>query len=79
MENGPETKYCRIAEAAQKAGVSKQTLQYYLLLGLLEPSQRSASGQQLFDEKAVDRIMLIKKMNTGYPLRDIRDIFLKKK
>lgn len=76
----PPAKLLRIAAAAQAAGVSKQSLQYYLLVGLLEPSTRSASGQQFFDEKALERIRLVKKLNdSGYPLREIREIFLRDK
>ncbi len=68
-----------ISKAANQAGVSKQTLQYYLMVGLLEPTARRANGAQLFDLEAINRIKLIKKLNdTGYPLREIRDIFLNK-
>ena len=67
----------RTGDAADAAGVSKQTLQYYLLVGLIEPTKRSTTGQQYFDEKAVERIRLIKQLNeSGYPLREIREIFL---
>ena len=44
--------------------------------GSIEPAQRTESGQQLFDQKNIERIRLIKHLNTGYPLREIRDIFL---
>ena len=69
----------RIGRAAQMAGVSKQSLQYYLLVGVVECTQRSGSGQQLFDSDAVERIRLVKELNeSGYPLREIRDIFLRR-
>lgn len=72
-------KWFRIAQAAEVAGVSKQSLQYYLMVGLIEPTRRSESGQQFFDQSAVDRIKLIKSLNdSGYPLREIRDIFLRR-
>ncbi|MBI9018774.1 MAG: MerR family transcriptional regulator [Phycisphaerae bacterium] len=68
-----------ISRAAKQAGISKQTLQYYLMVGLLEASGRTKSGAQLFDHKAIERIQLIKKLNdSGYPLREIREIFLHK-
>ena len=68
----------RTAEAARAAGVSKQSLQYYLLVGLLEASVYTPSGQQLFDAKAVERIRFIRQLNeSGYPLREIREIFLR--
>lgn len=78
MSGDEKTPCWRIGKAAELAGVSRQTLQYYLLLGLLEPTKRTSHGQQLFDEEALERVRLVKRMNdSGYPLREIRDIFLK--
>jgi len=67
----------RTSQAAHAGGVSKQTLQYYLMCGLIEPTKRTPSGHQLFDQKTIERIKLVKQINeSGYPLREIRDIFL---
>lgn len=67
----------QVGAAAAKAGVTRQQLQYYLMVGLLEATRVSDSGRRLFDDKAVERIKLIKKLNqSGYPLRAIRDLFL---
>ena len=66
-----------IGIAAKKAGISRQSLQYYLMVGLLEPTEVTPTGRRLFDEKAIERIKLIKKLNdSGYPLRAIRELFL---
>ena len=66
-----------IAKAAEKAGISRQTLQYYLMVGLLEPAEVTPTGRRLFGEKQVEQAKLIKKLNdTGYPLRAIRDLFI---
>ena len=66
-----------IGEAAKKAGVSRQSLQYYLMVGLLQPTEVSPTGRRQFDRHAVDRIRLIKKLNdSGYPLRAIRELFM---
>ena len=66
-----------IGTAAKKAGVSRQTLQYYLMVGLLEPTDVTPSGRRLFDERSIERIKVIKKLNdSGYPLRAIRELFL---
>ena len=47
------------------------------MLGLLGPTEVTATGRRLFDLKAIATIKLIKKLNdTGYPLRAIRDLFL---
>jgi len=70
-------KLMQIGAAAEKAGVSRQSLQYYLMVGLLEATEVSSTGRRLFDAKAVQRIKLIKKLNeSGYPLRAIRDLFM---
>ncbi|MFC1760703.1 MerR family transcriptional regulator [Planctomycetota bacterium] len=66
-----------IGEAAKKAGVSRQSLQYYLMVGLLEPTKVSDTGRRLFNHQAVERIKLIKRLNkSGYPLRAIRELFI---
>ena len=78
-QNSGAGKLVRIGQAAEAAGVSKQSVQYYLMVGLLEPTGHSPGGQQLFDGKAIERVRLIKKLNeSGYPLREIREIFLRR-
>ncbi len=72
-----KTELMAIGQAAEKAGISRQSLQYYLMIGLLEPTETTATGRRLFDQKAVERIRLIKKLNdSGYPLRAIRELFM---
>ncbi len=66
-----------IGVAAKKAGISRQSLQYYIMVGLLEPTETTPTGRRLFDKKSVERIKLIRKLNqSGYPLRAIRELFL---
>ncbi len=72
-----KNKLMPIGAAAKKAGISRQSLQYYLMVGLLEPTKITSSGRRLFDEKSIERVKLIKKLNdSGYPLRAIRELFL---
>jgi MerR family mercuric resistance operon transcriptional regulator len=72
-----KSKLTSIGAAAKKAGISRQSLQYYLMVALLEPTEITPTGRRLFDEKAIERIKLIKKLNdSGYPLRAIRELFL---
>lgn len=69
----------QIGKTAQKAGVSKQSLQYYLMVGLLDPTSVTPSGRRMFDSAAVERIRLIQKLNkSGYPLRAIRELFMER-
>lgn len=66
-----------IGAAAKKAGVSRQSLQYYIMIGLLEPAEITPTGRRMFSDKEIKRIKLIKKLNnSGYPLRAIRELFL---
>lgn len=72
-----KSKLAPIGAAAKKAGVSRQSLQYYLMVGLLEPTEVTPTGRRLFDDKSIERIKLIKKLNkSGYPLRAIRELFM---
>lgn len=72
-----EEKLSSIGKAAEKAGVSRQSLQYYLMLGLLEPAKVTESGRRYFDKEKIEKIKLIKRLNqSGYPLRAIRDLFM---
>lgn len=66
-----------IGKTAELAGVSRQSVQYYLMVGLLEPTETTATGRRLFGPKAIERIRLIRQLNdSGYPLRAIRELFL---
>jgi len=66
-----------IGAAAKKAGISRQSLQYYLMVGLIEPTEVTPTGRRMFDDTSVRRIKLIKKLSdSGYPLRAIRELFL---
>jgi len=68
----------RISEAAEAAGVSRQTVEYYIMLGLLEPVRKSGSTGRWFDKKLIRRIRLIHQLNqSGYTLRAIRETYLR--
>ncbi len=66
-----------IGTAAKEAGISRQSLQYYLMLGLMKPTETTPTGRRLFDERGVKRARLIKNLNeSGYPLRAIKELFM---
>lgn len=66
----------RLGEAARRAGVTVNQLQYYLYMEVAKATGESASGQRLFDARAIKRIRMVKLLNeSGYPLREIREIF----
>ena len=73
-------KLISIGPAAELAGISRQSLQYYVMLGLIDPTVVTPTGRRMFDDAGVERIKLVKTLNeSGYPLRAIRDLFLQKK
>jgi len=77
--DGKGSQLLSIGRAAKKAGVSRQSLQYYLMIGLLEPTAVKPSGRRLFDEAAIERIRLVRELNqSGYPLRAIRELFMER-
>jgi DNA-binding transcriptional MerR regulator len=75
--SNPDKRLVPIGPAAKKAGVSRQSVQYYIMLGLLEAPRVTPTGRRLFDSESIERIKLIKGLNkSGYPLRAIRDLFM---
>lgn len=75
-----KAKLVPIGNAAKAAGVSRQSLQYYLMVGLITPSEITSTNRRMFDEKTIERIKLVKKLNkSGYPLRAIRELFMDKR
>jgi DNA-binding transcriptional MerR regulator len=59
-------------------GITHQMLYRYVTLGLIEPAATTAGGQRLFHPHAIVLIRSIRELNeTGYSLRDIKDIFFR--
>jgi len=70
----------RISKAAELAGVTKQAVEYYILLGLIHPIRPEGSRARYFDEALIRRIQLIRRLNDdGYTLQAIRQTYLKDK
>lgn len=69
----------RLSAAARRAGITTQQLQYYLMIDLIKPAAMSKANQRLFDDATIKRIQMVKLLNdSGYPLREIRDIFMQR-
>ena len=48
------------------------------MIGLIEPVEVTDTGRRMFDEDSIKRIKLVKQLSeSGYPLRAIRELFLK--
>jgi DNA-binding transcriptional MerR regulator len=70
----------RLAEAARAAGVSTQTLEYYIMLGLVDPLREPGQRIRHFTADHVKRIRLIRQLNeSGYTLRAIRETYLRER
>jgi len=65
----------RITEAAQAAGVNKETLRYYERRGLLKEPIRSPGGHRLYGEYAVQTLRIIKAaQRLGFTLGEVADL-----
>jgi len=74
----PEKALMRISQAAEASQVAKQTIEYYIMLGLIEPVRQPGKRGRYFDGRLIRRIKLIRKLNeSGYTLRAIRETYLK--
>lgn len=69
----------RISQAARAARVSAQTVEYYIMLGLIEPLRFPGRRGRFFDANHITRIRLIRELNTsGYTLQAIRQTYLRR-
>jgi len=72
-------KLWKAGELARETGLTRQALHQYVLAGLLVPADLTKGGQRLFEKDAVKLVQVIREATAiGYPLREVRDIFLKK-
>lgn len=63
----------KVSELAEKAGVTKRTIHYYISKGLLMPPEGSGVSS-LYNDEHLNRILLIKKLQSEYlPLNKIRE------
>ena len=64
----------KVGELARETGLSVRTLHYYDEIGLLAPSQHTASGHRLYGAADVARLQQIKSLRQlGFSLEQIRD------
>ena len=71
-------KLYKTGEVLKRTGLSREAFYRYLNIGLIKEHSRTPGGHNLFDESVFARIELIRQFNrSGYPLRDIREIFFK--
>ena len=68
----------KVGEIESRAGLSRQSVQMYVNMGLIKPAAMTKGGQRLFEESVIDRIALIRRLTSenGYSLKEIHDTFL---
>ena len=72
MVQGPTVAQLKVGELADKTGKTVRALRLYEERGLLTPSMRSQGGFRLYNEKLVDRVMLIDSLQSvGMSLSEI--------
>ena len=66
----------KVSELADKAGVTKRTIHYYISKGLLLPPEGSGVNS-IYNDEHLERILLIKRLQAEYmPLNKIREYIL---
>jgi DNA-binding transcriptional MerR regulator len=65
----------QIGDVARQVDLSMRTVRFYEEAGLLTPIGRTQGGFRLYDEDAVDRLLLIKRMKPlGFTLEEMRSL-----
>ena len=67
----------KIGEVMEHSGLSRQTIHYYTVLGLIHPEARTPSGHRLYSEEVFDRLERIAKLKKERTLEEIRSLFAK--
>lgn len=64
-----------IGETARRSGFSASALRYYEGVGLVTPTERTAAGYRLYDDRALARLAFIARAKQlGCSLEDIADL-----
>ena len=65
----------RIGDAANRSGVTRDTIRFYERAGLLGAPQRTTARHRTYDGKALERIRLVRQLqNCGLTISDIKEI-----
>ena len=65
----------RIAEVADRAGITTATVRYYERIGVLPPAPRAGNGYRNYDERTVERLAFINRAKQlGCTLDEITDL-----
>ena len=65
----------QIGDVAERVGLSLKTVRHYEEVGLVPVARRSPGGFRLYDEQAVERLLVIKQMKPlDFTLEQIREL-----
>lgn len=65
----------RIAEVAERAGITTATIRYYERIGVLPPAPRAGNGYRNYDEQIVERLAFVNRAKQlGCSLDEITDL-----
>jgi len=67
-------KLFKIGEVMEYAGLSRQTIHNYTMLGLIKPARRTKAGHRLYGEEVFEVLERVKELKRDHTLTAIRDI-----
>ena len=71
----PIKKLFKIGELAEYSGLSRQTINYYTVLGIIREAGRTKSGHRLYDESVFARLEQITELKKTKTLKEIAEYF----
>ena len=72
---GATCRLLQIGDVAERVSLSLRSVRYYEEVGLLPPAERSPGGFRLYDEAAVQRLLVIKQMKPlEFSLEEMREL-----
>ena len=70
--------HLKTKDILRETGITHQVLYRYVTMGLIQEAETGQGGHRMFTPETVGAIKLIQRLNqSGYTLRDIKDIFFK--
>ena len=65
----------QIGDVAERTGLSLRSVRHYEEVGLLPPAERSPGGFRLYDDAAVQRLLVVKQMKPlEFTLEEMREL-----
>ena len=68
----------KTSDVVKRSGFSRQMVYTYTTMGLIQEAAKTPTGHKLYDESVFVKLKLIHDLHeSGYTLRDIKQIFFK--